>query len=111
LLIPGPLLVALTYGVLVLPPIVMLGLPMLTAMILIGYRAWRGDSVAMIAVLLLTAVWLRVDKRFEGPLLLDVSRNHGLVLGDVVGLLVLTVAGVGWLRTRLPRSLDKAGVA
>jgi hypothetical protein len=79
-------------------------------MILVAFRAWRGDSLAMIALLLLTAVWLRVDKRFEGPLVLEVSRNHGLVVGDLVGLLVLTAGGVGWFRTRLPRQLDKAGV-
>jgi hypothetical protein len=89
----------------------MLGLPLLSAMLLVGYRAWRGDSIAMFAVLLLTAVWLRVDKRFEGPLVFEVSRNHGLVVGDLGGLLVLTAAGVGWLRSRGTRPFDNACVS
>ena len=39
----------------------MAGLPLLCGMLLIGYRAWHGDTVALAALALLALVWLQVE--------------------------------------------------
>ena len=89
--------------------VLLVGLPLLCAMTLVCVRTWQGDTLALAALVLMGAAWLRIDKRFEGPLLVEVTRNHGLVAGDLVGLLVLGSGCLGWLLARTvlqPRRAD-----
>jgi hypothetical protein len=83
--------------------LILVGIPVVLAMLLVAYRAARGDTVALVALLLLGGAWLRIDKRFEGPLLIEVTRNHGLVTGDAVALVILGTAALFWLRSTLRR--------
>ncbi len=55
----------------------------------------------VVLLVLLVWVWLRVDKRFEGTVLIRVTEDHGLVLADLFGLAVLAFAGALLLRTML----------
>ncbi len=69
-------------------------------MLLVSSLAWRGNTVALSALVFLTFVWLRVDKRFEGPHVIRINQDHGLVLSDLVGLLILASAAGAWWYTR-----------
>lgn len=81
-----------------------IGMPLAVAMVLACWVGWRGQSVPIAGLLvLLVWVWLRVDKRFEGSVLIRVSEDHGLVLADLFGLAVLAWAGVLILRALLAR--------
>ncbi len=80
------------------------GVPLLAGMLLVASLARRGDTMAMVAMLFLTFVWLRVDKRFEGPHVIRFNQDHGLVLSDLVGLLILFgAAGTWWYARRRGR--------
>ncbi len=79
------------------------GLPLLAGMLLVSSLAWRGSTVALVAVVFLTFVWLRVDKRFEGPHVIRINQDHGLVMSDLVGLLILVGASLAWSYTRRRR--------
>ncbi len=76
------------------------GVPLLAGMLLVSFLAWRGNTVALVALVFLTVVWLRVDKHFEGPHVVRFNQDHGLVLSDLVGLLILVGAGLAWLSAR-----------
>jgi hypothetical protein len=76
-----------------------IGMPLAVAMVLACWIGWRGQSVPLAVLLvLLVWVWLRVDKRFEGSVLVRITEDHGLVLADLFGLAVLACAGVLLLR-------------
>ena len=76
------------------------GVPLLVAMLLVGCLAWQGNTLAMSALVFLTFVWLRVDKHFEGPHVFRINQDHGLVISDLVGLLILLGAALAWLSAR-----------
>ncbi|CAA9338866.1 MAG: hypothetical protein AVDCRST_MAG29-1511 [uncultured Nocardioidaceae bacterium] len=79
-----------------------IGMPLAVAMLVACWIGWRGRSVSTVVLLvLLVWVWLRVDKRFEGTVLIRVTEDHGLVLADLFGLAVLAFAGALLLRTML----------
>jgi hypothetical protein len=83
-----------------------LALPVALAMVICGSRAWQGDAWSAVVLTLLAVSWLRIDKHFEGPLLLSVSNNHGLVLADLVaGAAVAVVAASYWRHRWTERSL------
>jgi uncharacterized membrane protein len=66
-------------------------------MFLTGWRAWLGDRWATAVLLLLAIAWLRIDKRFEGPVLVHLSEQHGIVLSDLVAVVAVAVVAIaGW---------------
>ena len=60
--------------------------------------AWRGSRVAMALLGLEAIVWLRLDAEFEGPKLLPVTHNHGVVLADLVAFAAIAGAVAAWRR-------------
>ena len=56
------------------------------AMVLAAFVALKSRPAAAVLILL-SLVWLIVDKRFEGPLLWRLDRAHGLVAADIPGLI------------------------
>ena len=72
-------------------------LPLLVALAVTTVRSVAGDTVMLGAALCLVVVWLRVDRYFEGPVLVRVTADHGLVVADLFGLAVAAVAVGGWL--------------
>ncbi len=83
-------------------------LPLLVALAITTVRSVAGDLPMLVAALCLVVVWLRVDSRFEGPVLVRVTADHGLVVADLFGLAVAAVAAGGWLlaRRRHPAPVD-----
>jgi hypothetical protein len=79
-----------------------LGVPLFVLMLGTAVPAWLGDRSAAVALAVEGVMWLIVDKWFEGPTLVRVSENHGLVLADLVGLAALFGAAVCLLRARTP---------
>jgi hypothetical protein len=79
-----------------------IALPLAAAMLATLRWCWKGDAWGPATLLLLCIVWLRVDKAFEGPHVLRVSDDHGLVLSDVFAIIVGASGVVGWLRRRHP---------
>jgi hypothetical protein len=83
--------------------IMFLGVPLFIVMVGTGIAAWRGDRQAAALLVLQSAVWLYVDKWFEGPILVHFGHDHGLVLADLFAFTALFVAGLSLLRsTRQP---------
>jgi hypothetical protein len=80
----------------------LIALPLAAAMLVTLRWCWKGDTLGVAALLLLCIVWLRVDKAFEGPHVLHVARNHGLVLSDLFAIVVGASGVLGWLRRRRP---------
>jgi hypothetical protein len=78
----------------------LLAVPLLILMIGTAVPAWLGDRPAAVVLGLEGVVWLIVDKWFEGPTLVRVSENHGLVLADLVGFAAIVGAAVCLLRAR-----------
>jgi hypothetical protein len=76
--------------------------PLFILMLGTALPAWRGDRPAAAVLALEGLVWLVLDKWFEGPTLVAVSEDHGLVLADLVGLAALVGAAVCLLRARQP---------
>ena len=77
--------------------ILWLALPVAAAMAVCGWRAWLGDRWAAAVLLLLAVGWLRIDKRFEGPVLVHLSEQHGIVVSDLVAVAAVLVAALaGW---------------
>lgn len=83
-------------------PILWLAVPVGAAMVISGWRAWFGDSWSGVVLALLAVSWLRIDKRFEGPVLIRFSREHGVVLSDLAALAAMAVAVAGYWRHRRP---------
>ncbi len=53
---------------------------------LVGWRWTRLGSLLLIA---LSAVWIAVSVRPEGPLLIRLTEGHGIVTADLVGVVGL----------------------
>jgi hypothetical protein len=79
-----------------------IALPLAAAMLATLRWCWKGDAWGVATLLLLSIVWLRVDKAFEGPHVFRVNDNHGLVLSDVFAVVVGASGVVGWLSRRHP---------
>jgi hypothetical protein len=67
---------------------------LLAALVLAAVIGLR-QRVGIALLVLLSVVWLNVDRDFEGPVLVDVGHGHGLVLADLVGVAGLCAAA--WL--------------
>jgi hypothetical protein len=79
-----------------------LAVPLLILMIGTAIPGWLGDRPAAAVLALEGVAWLIADKWFEGPTLVRISENHGLVLADLVGFAAILVAAICFLRTRDP---------
>lgn len=62
-----------------------------------GRAGWPG----VVALAVVSVLWLLVNGPLEGPVLWTISRTHGLTLGDLAGLAGLLIAA--WRGTRLLR--------
>jgi hypothetical protein len=58
----------------------------------------RDTAVWPVALILLCGLWLVVDKPLEGPVLVAISRGHGITLSDL-----LAPAGVAFAAVLLYR--------
>ncbi len=74
-------------------------LALAVAMLLAAFLGRRLRAGVVILVLL-SLVWLTVDREFEGPVLWNLDGDHGLVLSDLVALAGFGVAIWLWLRRR-----------
>ena len=72
---------------------------LVAAMVIAAFLGRRQRAGAAILVLVSLA-WLTVDRDFEGPLLLKLNDEHGIVLSDLVGFLGLGVGVWLWFRAR-----------
>jgi hypothetical protein len=69
--------------------------------------AWRGDRRAAALLVLESAVWLYIDRSFEGPHLIRFGHEHSLVLADLVAIAALMVAAVSVRRLRAAARSDR----
>jgi hypothetical protein len=76
-----------------------LGAVMLVAAVL-GFARYRLASVLLVV---LSAFWIAVSVRPEGPILWSITPDHGVVLADLWGLLGLIVGVLQLRRFRSPR--------
>jgi hypothetical protein len=58
----------------------------------VGAGRWGRPWAAPLAAS--SVVWLMINKRMEGPVLLPVTSQHGLVAADLAGLAGLTLAAL-----------------
>lgn len=74
------------------------------SMLLTALVAWRRSRVAAVALAMQSVVWLHVNRDFEGPVLLVVTRHHGFVLADTVAVVgVLAAVATWWRAGRRPQ--------
>ena len=78
----------------------LLAVPLFILIVGTAVPAWLGDRPAAAVLALEGVAWLIADKWFEGPTLVRLSENHGLVLADLVGFAALFGAAVCLFRTR-----------
>ena len=64
----------------------------------------RDTPLWPVAVILLAVVWLPVNKPLEGPVLVVISRGHGITLSDL-----LAPAGVAFAAVLLYRRSNRYG--
>jgi hypothetical protein len=78
-------------------PVLLLAL--LVALLLVTLRV-RGRARRITAVLLVPVsfAWVLFNGRLEGPVLLDLSQNHGVTVADLLAVLGVLVAGVVLVR-------------
>ncbi len=69
-------------------------------MVVSGWRAWVGDRWATVVLLLVAVSWLRIDKHFEGPVLVHLTEQHGIVLSDLAAAAAVLVAALAGVRHR-----------
>ena len=60
----------------------------------------RRSRAAIVALLLLSFVWLTVDGDFEGPRLLELTKSNGVTLADLVGVAGIVAAVALWWQSR-----------
>jgi hypothetical protein len=71
----------------------------LVAMLLLAAFLHRLGAWGAVAMVLLSLLWLRVNKdRLEGEILLTFSAHRGLTAGDLVGLAGIGLGGWRWRR-------------
>lgn len=84
--------------------------PLVVATVMAGILATAvltlaGSRLAAVALGLLGVAWLGVNAQVEGPLLLALSYEHGVVAADLVGLGALLLAGCRLLVPPVVRAL------
>lgn len=78
----------------------LLAFPLAAAIAVVLRSCWRGDSWGLVTLALLCVVWLRVDKAFEGPVLVELTEGHGVVLADLVAIGFSVLGLIGWMLAR-----------
>lgn len=58
------------------------------------------QRIGSLLLALLSFVWLSLDHRFEGPVIIRLSSHNGVVAADLVGVLGISLAGWLWWRAR-----------
>jgi hypothetical protein len=53
-------------------------------------------TLGFVLLLLLSLIVLAMPVRFEGPILVIITRSHGVTLSDVVGFVLLSVGWLAW---------------
>ena len=71
------------------------GLALVLLVVSAGLAGWVGRP-GVVALVLASALWLRVNGPVEGEVLLEVSQHHGLTSADLAGLAGLVMAVVLW---------------
>jgi hypothetical protein len=66
----------------------------LAGLVVAAGAAGRWGGLWLLALAVLSVSWLVVNKSVEGPVLVTVSANHGLVAADLAGLAGLALAVV-----------------
>jgi hypothetical protein len=54
-------------------------------------------TLGFLLLLVLSLIVLAMPARFEGPILVTITRNHGVTLSDMVGFVPLLVGWSAWL--------------
>ena len=54
-------------------------------------------TLGFVLLLVLSLIVLAVPARFEGPILVSITRGHGVTLSDMVGLVPLSVGWSAWV--------------
>jgi hypothetical protein len=54
-------------------------------------------TLGFVVLLVLSLIVLAMPARFEGPILVTVTSNHGVTLSDVVGFVPLSIGWLAWL--------------
>jgi hypothetical protein len=76
----------------------------------IDRRGRRGLVPVAAVLVVLSAIWGRVNKPIEGTVLETVSQRHGLTLADMIVLPCLAIAaGLLWVARREHRAARSAG--
>jgi hypothetical protein len=78
----------------------LLGVSLFIIMVGTAIPAWRRDVQAIALLVLESAVWLYIDKLYEGPKLIRFGHDHALVLADLVAFAGLGLAALCVLRLR-----------
>ncbi len=61
---------------------------------------WRPSRLLLILLLVLAVAWLFFNKPIEGPVIYQVSENHGLTTADLVTPVTLLVAACALVARR-----------
>jgi hypothetical protein len=72
----------------------------LAALVLVAGMSGPYGRRGAAALAVLSVLWLLVNSPMEGPVLLVVTRGHGVTGGDLAGLAGLGLAVWRWLPTR-----------
>jgi hypothetical protein len=54
-------------------------------------------TLGFVLLLVLSLIVLAMPARFEGPILVTITREHGVTLSDMVGVVPLSVGWLAWL--------------
>lgn len=79
--------------------VVVTALALAAAMLLSALIGWRR-RVGALLLLLLSFVWLTVDKEWEGPILVSLDSKHALTTADLFALAGVAVSLWLWARLR-----------
>jgi hypothetical protein len=69
-----------------------LALAVLAALLVTAVLTIRGSRLAAVALILISLVWLVVNRPFEGPTLVALSWSHGITAADLVSFAGLLIA-------------------
>ena len=69
---------------------------LLAAMLLLAGTLSRTGRAGAAALAAASLLWLMVNQRFEGEILLAVTPTNGLTAGDLVGLVGILIAIWSW---------------
>jgi hypothetical protein len=83
------------------------GVLLVIVMVGTAVPTWRGDRRAAVFLVIESALWLYIDRSFEGPHLIRFGHQHSLVLADLVAVVALIVAALSMLRLHATARKDR----